>query len=129
MVCKSSRQEYISSIVDLRKCAHPPPSPAASPRLHKLLCIEMKVPRYGNPIFALGEFITVWIIMCTHCIENPALPLLHLNILQDQFAYDKELELPFIQYLLCIYSDSTGKGFRYLAKGKYIVVLFFFLKS
>ena len=122
MVCKSSRQEYISSIVDLRKCAHPPPSPAASPRLHKLLCIEMKVPRYGNPIFALGEFITVWIIMCTHCIENPA--LLHLNILQDQFAYDQELELPFIQYLLCIYSDSTGNGFRYLTKGKCILSSF-----
>ena len=127
MVCKSSRQEYISSIVDLRKCAQPPP--AASPRLHKLLCIEMKVPRYGNPIFALGEFITVWIIMCTHCIENPALPLLHLNILQDQFAYDQELELPFIQYLLCIYSDSTGNGLRYLTNGKCIVVLFVFLKS
>ena len=121
MVCKSSGQEYISSIVDFRKCAHPPPS-AASPRLHKLLCIEMKVPRYGNPIFALGEFITVWIIMCTHCIEDPA--LLHLNILQDQFAYDQELELPFIQYLLCIYSDSTGYGFRYPKKGKCIVVLF-----
>ena len=70
-----------------------------SPHIFVLI---MEVPRYGNPIFALGEFITVWIIMCTHCIEDPA--LLHLNILQDQFAYDQELELPFIQYLLCIYS-------------------------
>ena len=43
--------------------------------------------------------------MCTHCIEDPA--LLHLNILQDQFAYDQDLELPFIQYLLYIYTVTV----------------------
>ena len=102
---------------------------APVPVCTKLLCIEMKVPRYGNPIFALSEFITVWIIMCTHCIEDPA-----LHYCQDQFASYQSNSWSVIHSLYncpIVYLQyySTEYGFRYLTKGIKCILVLFVLKS